>query len=200
MKITGQLTLQDYLHAQSLHARRVWWVQLLVVLAALPLIGGYVSVMVPDIAAHGWVNLGYYLWLPVVIVLALLLYYFVALPRRVRRLFEQQKALSAPFEHEITPDGLVSSNQYGRSTRPWAHFLKWKESRDILLLYVSDLQFVLIPKRFCTAEQLEALRAQLAQNHVPQAGTVTRRSVIIAGILVFWLIVGGIIYAFTMRP
>ncbi len=199
MHITGQLTWQDYLQAQFLHARLVWWGQLLVVLAVLSLIGGYASTMIPDIAARGAGEIGYYVWLPAVIVAAILLYYFVALPRRVRRLYEQNKEMQAPFEHEITDSGLVTSNQYGSADRPWGDFRKWKQDKNTLLLYVSEIEFVLIAKRFCAAEQLEALRAHLAQNHVPEVGTVTRRSVITAGIIVFWLIVGGVIYAVTMK-
>ena len=200
MKITGQLTWQDYLQAQYLHARLVWWGQLIVVLAILAFIGGYTSTMIPDIAAQGWGVLGYYLWLPLVIVVALLLYYFVALPRRVRRLYQQHTEMQSPFEHEITESGLASSNEFAHADRPWGHFRKWKQDKNILLLYVSDIQFVLIPKRFCTAEQLEALRGHLAQNHIPEVGIVTRRSVITTGVLIFWLIVGGVIYLFTARP
>ncbi len=200
MNITGQLTWQDYLQAQFLHARRVWWGQLLVVIAVLSLIGGYASAMVPDIAAQGRGVIGYYLWLPILIVAAILFYYYVQLPRRIRRIYEQQREMSSPFDHAITASGLATSNQYGHLDRPWEDFRKWKENKDLLLLYLSDVQFVLIPKRFCTAEQLEALRTYLRGNHVPQVGTVTRRSVMTAGIIVFWLIVGGIIYAFTVRP
>lgn len=200
MKITGQLTWQDYLQAQLLHTRLVWWGQLLLVIAVLGLIAGYASTMVPDIAAHGWGMLGYYLWLPILIVAAILYYYVVALPRRVRRLYEQHKEMQAPFEHEITESGLITPKEYGYTDHPWEHFRKWKQDKNILLLYFSEIQFVLIPKRFCTAEQLEALRGHLAQNHVTEVGTVTRRSVITAGIIIFWLIVGGVIYAVTVKP
>lgn len=171
MKISGQLTWRDYLESQFLHIkpnrllRRVWFV--LIVLAVLSY-GAGMYVMIVDNLGPIWP----YLWPALIVAGALLLYLlylYVFLPRKVRQIYQQHMDMSAPFEIEITPTGLVSSNQYGYANRPWRKFRKWKESKDLLMLYLSDIQFLLIPKRFITDEQMEAIRARLGENNVREA-------------------------------
>ncbi len=200
VKINGQLTWQDIMHAQNLHTRRVWWQQVIWYAAIVALVAGFLSAMIPDVRANGTGVLLDYLWLPIVIVLSLFLFYYVLLPRSVRQLYEQKKEMSAPFQYDITPGGLAVSNAFGRSERPWSDFQKWKEDRNFLLLYFSNMQFIIVPKRLCTPEQVEELRADLRENHVPQLGVVTRRSVIITAVIVFWLLVGAVIYVLTVKP
>ncbi len=200
MKINGQLTWQDYMHAQHLHTRRVWWQQVIWYVAIAALAAGFLSAIVPDVRANGMTVVWDYIWLPIVVVIALLLFYYVFLPRSVRQLYEQKKELSAPFEYEATPDSLTISNQFGRSQRPWADFIRWKEDKNFILLYFSEAQFVIVPKRLCTPQQLEELRARLGENHIPQVGVVTRRSLTITAVIVFWLLVGAVIYLLTVKP
>src|SRR5512140_2412065 len=136
MKINGQLTWQDYLEAQRLHTQRAWWQQLIWYIALVALIGGFLSALLPDVAANGMAVAWDYLWLPIVIVAALGLFYYVFLPRSMRQLYEKNKALSAPFEYEITPSQLLMTNQYGHADGPWGEFKRWKENKDYLLLYL----------------------------------------------------------------
>ncbi len=200
MKINGQLTWQDYMHAQHLNTRRVWWQQVIWYVAIAAIVAGFLSALVPDVQANGMIVVWDYIWLPIVIGICLILFYFVFLPRSVRQLYEKKKELSAPFQYETTPGSLAISNQFGRSERPWGNFNRWKEDKNFLLLYFSEAQFVIVPKRLCTPEQLDELRACLAENHIPQVGVVTRRSLIIAAVIVFWLIVGAVIYMLTVKP
>ena len=168
MKISGQLLWTDYLKAQSLHARpgKLMGILRYVLFGfvALAVLAG----MFAGGLAESWV---YYLPILFVIV-GIPLYYYVFFPRRVRSLFEQHKELGAPVEHELTPEGLVTTSQYGNSKRPWNLFRKWKESKDLLMLYITDIQFILLPRRFFTDEQFAALHAYLDQNKVPEASQV----------------------------
>ncbi len=199
MKINGQLTWQDYMHAQHLHTARVWWQQVIWYAAIAALIAGFLSALIPDVAANGMKVVWDYIWLPIVILISLLLFYYVFLPRSMRQLYEQQKEMSAPFEYDITPGSLTRSNQYQRTEHAWGDFRKWKENKDYLLLYTSDSEFIIIPKRLCAPEQIEAVHAHLRENHAQQVGAVTRRSLIITAVIVFWLVVGAIIYMLTVR-
>ena len=195
MKIAGQLQWTDYLKAQFLNMRPNG----LTGIAAYGFFGLLLLWMItgtlPTVAREGlgasWVFL-----LPIVtVVIFIPLYYYVLLPRRVRHIYEQHKEMSAPFEHEITTEGLVSSNQYGYANRPWGNFRKWTQNKNLLMLYLSDIQFILIPKRFCTPEQLEAILARLRENRVPEGNRLSRGRLIAMGIfLLLFIFIGIMLY------
>ena len=194
MHINGQLSWQDYLHAQSLHTRRVWWQQAIWYGAIVIVAAGFLSLMIPDVIANGTGVIWSHIWPPLVLVGSVLVVYYVLIPRGMRQLFEKKKELSEPFEYQITPGGLVTSNQYGQGRHPWGEFKKWRENQHVFLLYAGDVDFIILPKRLCAAEQIEALRADLQENGIPQADTVSRRSVIITAAIVFLALAGTILY------
>ncbi len=168
MKISGQLLWTDYLKAQFLHMRPGKLTSIL-----RYVIFGLVGLAVLAGMFAGGVAESWVFYLPILLLfVAIPLYYYVFLPRRVRGLFEQHKELGAPVEHEITPEGLITTSQYGNSNRPWSLFRKWKESKDLLMLYLTDVQFIMIPRRFFTDEQFAALHAYLDQNKVLEASRV----------------------------
>jgi hypothetical protein len=172
MKLNSQLAWTDYLKAQYLHMRpgTLGGVLRYVFLGFIVLIA--IAGMAPVIAAGGWSE-SWPFFIPIFLLLVLIpLYFYVFLPRRVRHLFDQNKELGAPIEHEITPEGLTTTSQYGNSSRPWSIFRKWKENKDLLVLYITDIQFIMIPKRFCTPEQLTALHGYLDQAKVLEARKV----------------------------
>lgn len=201
MKINGQLTPEDYLQAVHLNMRpgRLAAAVLYILLGLLVL--GILAGIYPALAAGGLVESMTFLLPLLVIILFIALYYFVLFPRRVRQIYEQQKEMTAPFEHEITPDGLITSNQYGYANRPWANFRKWRENKDLFLLYLSDLQFILLPKRFCTPEQLQAIRERLLANKIPEGGASYRGRLIAVGIYfaVLLLIFAALYVSFFSR-
>jgi YcxB-like protein len=139
--------------------------------------------------------------MPFIFAAGFVFYLRVIIPMNVRHMFEQQKELSAPFEHDLTAEGLNSSSQFGYATRPWSFFRKWKQNKNLLLLYTSDLQFLLIPKRFCTAEQLAAIQLRLQEYKVPEdARHLRKRGCTIAvAIYIVLFIIGGILLAIQFR-
>ncbi len=196
MNISGQLTREDYLKAQRLHGRRVWWERLLSYAAILAFWGGYASAMIHRVAEQGLGEIWDFLWFPILILGGELLYYYVLLPTKVRNRYEQFLYMFASFEREITPAGLISTDENGQTEdQPWQDFQRWKENRDLLLLYLTDTEFIIIPRRFCSPDQMDVMHGYLRENHVAQAGTVTRRSRIIAGVLLCWLLIGSILQA-----
>jgi len=82
------------------------------------------------------------------------------LPRRARRIFAQQKNLQQPFEIRWDDDGLRGVSERGSSHTPWSDYLKWSQDDRIILLYLSDVMFQMLPKRcFGQPAQLEAFLA-----------------------------------------
>lgn len=169
MKISGQLDWTDYLEAKYLHIRpnlgvRVFWYLLISII--LP---GFAAYAVPSLLRGQGVPELSYVWPILLVVAVFLLFRYALLPWNIRRVYTQNKELSAPFEHEITPAAITTSNVYGLTSRPWSAIHEWKEDRDYLLLYLSDIQPLIIAKRFCTEEQVETIRRHLTENKVADA-------------------------------
>ncbi len=195
MKINGQLTASDYLKAQYLHARPSRGMTIvfaiLIGLLALGFFIGLHIILVDNNPSALWG----FSWPIAAIIAVFVLYYFVMLPMRVRRIYGQHKEMQVPFQHEITAEGLVSSNAFAQAKRPWGHFIRWKENKDVFMLYVSDVSFILIPRRFITPEQLAALHARLQENGVPQHGKPNRSGLIAMGVyFAILIIIVAIVY------
>jgi flagellar biosynthesis/type III secretory pathway M-ring protein FliF/YscJ len=117
-----------------------------------------------------------YLLAPLALLLVFLLFQYVYKPFMLGRTFKKHKDLSAPFEMELSDEGLSVSNPQGRALIPWNNFVKWAEGREMILLYRSYITFQMLPRRlFASQSDLQYLREQLARNHVPQAGQAAKR-------------------------
>ena len=163
MKTQVQLELQDYLNAQKLHMRKS---NFAFVLLGVVLIL-YVLVSLIMVLLYGAREYATYILIVLIPVGAVLLFRYVLLPRRIKRIFEQQKELHAPIEIEITEDALRTSSQYGHAERPWSMFLHWNEDANVLVIYHSDAMFTILPKRFFSPEQIEIAKEYLQANQIP---------------------------------
>lgn len=189
MKFNGKFVWEDYLQAQLLHVQQPVWIRVLsylfYALVGFILLWGLLS-------SISGITLLLYL-MPVLFLAAFFpLYRFVLLPRQARRIFDQSKELALPIDYEVTEAGLKISNAMGSSLRPWKNFHKWKEGKDMLLLYLSDLGFLMIPKHFFSdSQQLEAIKKYLLENEVKPART---RSWWV-GVLIFLLMMVAVVVA-----
>ena len=90
------------------------------------------------------------------------------LPRRVRRVYSQQRNLQLPFESVCTDSGIESTNANTSSRLPWSHLIRWKEGATLFVLYQSDLMMTMVPKRcFAQPEQVDAFRGLLTERLGP---------------------------------
>lgn len=90
------------------------------------------------------------------------------LPRRVRRVYSQQRSLQLPFEGVCTESGIESTNANTTSRLPWSHLIRWKEGPTLFVVYQSDLMFNIVPKRcFAQPEQVDEFRALLTERLGP---------------------------------
>jgi hypothetical protein len=144
IQINGQYELADFKKAQALHARRgrlaTWGVYYVIGLMALITgVGGVLAIM----GRFPWP----YVLISVLVLGAFVIVRFVVVPRQLTRVFTQQKDLSAPFEMTLTDQEFSMRNEFGESHLPWDSFVKWKEDKEMLLLYRSDVMFQMLPKR-----------------------------------------------------
>ena len=90
---------------------------------------------------------------------------WLTLPRRTRRLFDQQKSFAQPWHYRWSEDALEMDNVHVRVRMPWTDFYRWTDGRSALLFFPSELTFYFIPLHVLTAAQADDLRAT-ASRHV----------------------------------
>jgi Ca2+/Na+ antiporter len=173
IQIKGQYTLDDLKKAQQLHARQTaasYGTRIFLVLLAVLF---YISLIFLVLLGRlHWL----YLLAPLALLLVFLLFQYVYKPFMLGRMFKKNKDLSAPFEMQLSDEGLSVSNPKGRALIPWNNFQKWAEDKDMVLLYRSYIMFQMLPKRlFATESDLQYLRDQLTRNGVPQTGKADKR-------------------------
>lgn len=93
---------------------------------------------------------------------------YLALPRRARRLYRQQKTLHHPWTFGWTEAGLSIDTVNGRSLHPWPDFHRWLVGRRTILLFLNDQLFFFLPRRLLDDSAVEELRSLAAAAAVPQ--------------------------------
>jgi YcxB-like protein len=159
--ITATLEELDYLNAQSLHRR--WSQQKTIVViflaifagalgcvlwyqGAVPIAGGIVGGLIGGIAGGSIVR-------------------YVYVPRKARKVFRQQKSFQREFSLSWNNDGVRSKDANGEYSTGWSDFIRWKENERLFLLYVSDIQFYMVPKRAFNGEvELRDFRDHLVRS------------------------------------
>ena len=140
MTVTVQLKWTDYLAACRLHGRiRPFFAVLGILLLSFFLFAA-ISIM----ARPGPHTTAYVLFATLALWALLRL---VVIPLKVRRVFRQQRNMQVPTTHEADEDGLASANEVGTSRYRWSDFTKWKENERLIVLYLSDIMMIVLPKR-----------------------------------------------------
>ncbi|MET0550004.1 MAG: YcxB family protein [Xanthomonas sp.] len=169
MTISGNITLEDYLIAQRLHQQRALR-RVLLVMTALLLVGlglfafarhgsGMAIIGVMLAGAGGGGLIGQTIqsaW---------------AMPRKVRRLFEQQAALRHRLTYHWDEVGLEVTWVDGHVRRSWRDYVRCRENPQVLMLYQNDILFDLVPTSWFTdAAQRDAFRQLVAAQVGTDAG------------------------------
>jgi len=169
MHMTGsrcRLTADDVVAAYRLHhrlSRR--WLVVVVFVGILILFQFYSGVRI-------MLQSGAVYWPALIMGFAILFLFvnrWILLPRRARRIFQEQKSLQGEFEVTISNDVFASVSDYGATRQPWDDFVRWKEDPDVILLYQSRALFQILPKRVVTAEEMGQFRMFLGKQLGPAA-------------------------------
>ncbi len=83
-----------------------------------------------------------------------------------RRRWEAQPALHRPYLVEATNERLAMSEPLSRHEYEWSHLAGFKETTNLLVLYLSPLGFWMIPKRAFVGPDDLALFKGMLLNHV----------------------------------
>lgn len=158
--VSGTYTPRDIMSATWVSLRPQRLVRVIGVLVLLLVLwSGWMGFFGPRAEPGGWLR-----W---VVPAAALYFGFVGgvlLPLKSRRAFEQRKDLQRPCSFTASDAGLLFSTEGTTSMKPWSDYLKWKEGDAVLLLYMADYAYQIIPKRFfASTVDLEAFKAIVGQ-------------------------------------
>lgn len=165
-EISGKYELSDYQQANRRHILKQWTITRIVMMVALVImiiLVGYALTMLTGQDVLRWVIL-----FLLALAAAMLLLIFLFSPYKTRKIFYQQKELSLPFQIKFDEMGVHFQNEMGGNNRPWSLFLKWDQNEKIMLLYLSDIMFLMLPKRLLTNEVIAFIQAQLQANRIPR--------------------------------
>ena len=144
--IKGQEILDDYVKAQKFHARKRDFIFITSILA--------ISILLA-------VGSGEY------IVPGILLLYLIIRPfyMRIRytRTWEKTPSFHKSLEtYGFDDNGFHTEDDGGNlSVIHWDKFIKWRESKDLFLIYLSPYMFVFLPKRLVNIEEQNQIRELL---------------------------------------
>ena len=160
MRITYELTAAEFIAAQSLHSRRnpLGYVSLVICYFIAPLLGVFFMLSVVSFPKVGF-NLSSISQelLPLFITLTPL---WLHLYWRYR--FKSSRVSSNPCVIDFGEDRIVTEMPgFSRSTVEWIAIKKYRESKKMLLVYISGISFYAIPRRACEKGEYIELMALL---------------------------------------
>ncbi len=163
-RVAGQLSVDDYVHAQRLHAGKL---------------AGCVFPAVVLIFAVSMTSLGAWIrsweaWPLFLIGLGIPAVYLYVRGTLLRRLFRQQPSLSVTDEGTLSAAGMFMRSELGESKVAWRFFVRVKANNRVLLLYTAPNAFHIIPSSFFHTEE-EYRSATIAVKEWVRAAARTRR-------------------------
>ena len=150
VEIAGRCDWTDYLEAQRVHERRQrrrlpGWRLLWGVAIAMLAIYAAAALLVD---ARWWPRAA----LPALVIIGILVRRHVWMPWACRRMWDRERTLREPFRTVATPDAIRSETGFGSSISSWSLFERWAEGDTLFLLYYSDAQYGLVPKRLIAGD------------------------------------------------
>jgi hypothetical protein len=80
-----------------------------------------------------------------------------------RLLWKKNPMLQRPKTAEIVATGITVNDENARLEYQWAAFSKYRETKNLLVLFLGPATYLMIPKRaFVSAEELNAMKALVA--------------------------------------
>jgi hypothetical protein len=89
---------------------------------------------------------------------------YLAVPRRARRLYRQNKNLQRPMRYAWSEEGLSYASSTGTGKVAWTDLHRWSEGGSSFLFLLTDAMFHFIPKRAFAEAEAEDLRSTAARS------------------------------------
>ncbi|MFD0892321.1 YcxB family protein [Luteolibacter ambystomatis] len=149
MKIRVQLTEEDYvstLWPTLFSNRRTLVFLILAAISTLVTAGSNIA----DLLRGEPVESSRWVFVSVMVVLAWVL--FIGTPSKMRKAFRVQKLGERPFEVELGEEEFKSTNDRGYTVLKWPDVLKWRQTKKMIVVYVTEQQCVVLPHHAFSSE------------------------------------------------
>lgn len=190
-RVSGKYELTDFIRAQKLHNQNNWFLQIVLYLS-LGMMGlmTIVSIYLAVLGRIEWINA----LIPLSFLILVGVFRFFILPAQYRRIFEQTKELSLPFDCDITQQAIIFRNESGTSTLPWLEAVQYRADKHTYLIYNTSNSFHILPLRLFRDEvALNLLKERLRYADIPIASRVLQP----LQILLLAVLAIGIIFMLT---
>lgn len=161
MKIQYKLTYEDYVKVNQLHSKP----PKILIYIAIP---GYIILSLAMIffVIDGTFDIEYLIYLAMPLALFAIMR-FIVLPQQHQRMYEQQKNLHTPTNMVLAPDSMTLSHEHSTTTHFWKDMVAYKEDNDTLLLYLSEVQIIMVPKKYLPDEAIQEIEERISENAIP---------------------------------
>lgn len=163
MHLTYELTASEYIAAQNLHYRRtpLGFIFMVILYVAAPMLGLFLVLGVASIIRQTGVSISSISQLLYPLFLALTPLWFHLY---MRSRFKARQVSNAPYVVDIEEDRLVEEIPGSlKCIVAWAAVKRFRESKKVLVIYVSRISFIVIPRRVLGKEEYSHLIALLRQ-------------------------------------
>jgi len=101
------------------------------------------------------------IWISVLFLAAWWCIAVLSYPWKLKKDFRKNPNLLQMYTTSIDSERIETRSELSQSTRKWITYIKFKETRNLFLLYLDTRVFEIIPKRAFSAPQLEEFRKYL---------------------------------------
>ena len=95
--------------------------------------------------------------------------------RRARKLYRQHKSLHSEAIIGWSDGGFSYKSSLASGLQPWGHYRAWTENKDVLVMFLTDNMFNIVPKHDIPEAALEELRSLLEKAGIRRARKKTTR-------------------------
>ena len=160
--VSFTITVQDYINALRLRARRHWIRNLALKLVSAAALAAVLLAMVlsgfrPSLTIGAIGGL-------IALACLFLFTYLVRLPWQARKVYSQQKTMQHPVTASWNSEGYSASTKAASGTISWSDFWGWTADENIILFFHSPVLFQMLPRRALTPEEADDLFVHLAQS------------------------------------
>jgi len=91
-------------------------------------------------------------------------------PWRAKKHFRQQKVAHDEAAIGWSDAGFTYKSALITALHPWTYYRAWGENKDVLVMFLTNVQFNVVPKRDIPDAALDELRMLLAKAGIPAVG------------------------------
>ena len=110
-----------------------------------------------------------------------------------KKVFENDKLLQKEQEYTFNQNGISFFNENSNAIINWEEIYKYEDSKSNILIYISPVKSLIIPKRFLNDKELDHLKNILKNNIITKKKSLFSLKPRFSFYLIYIVIVGGVL-------